>query len=66
MTYSWDASDEPDPSTSLSPERVRRLHAGNREPGVEARLLFPGWGPKLWEKGATLEPKPREQQYGGS
>jgi len=46
------------------PERVTRLLTGNRAPGVEPRLLFPGWGPKLWEV-ATPESEPRERRSGG-
>ncbi len=61
-----DSNDPTDRSQNPPPDRVTRLHAGNREPGVEARLLFPGWGPKLWEKVATPESEPREQRYGGS
>ena len=47
------------------PVRLTRLLAGNRDPGVEPRLLFPGWGPKLWEKDATPESQSRELRHGG-
>ncbi len=54
----------PEESIAAAPERVTRLLAGNRSPGVEARLMFPGWGPKLWERPATLREEPDEQRYG--
>lgn len=58
-------TDHAEAASNLTPDRVTRLFAGNREPGVEARLLFPGWGPKLWEKVSTPESERREQRYGG-
>jgi hypothetical protein len=57
--------DQFDESSTAVPERVIRLLAGNRSPGVEPRLMFPGWGPKLWERPVRRCLEPDEQRYGG-
>jgi hypothetical protein len=59
-----DAAAEPVEPVTAAPERVTRLHAGNRSPGIEPRLMFPGWGPKLWERPVALRAEKNEQRYG--